>query len=151
MSITNRLCGRKRNRLSSRQNSRYAACSSRFHAEHHHYCCTLRGGRRTVHCCGRHAASLRGARAGREWCRGRVVGPPWRARRPRSPGVPALPDLDPPGKSFMRTNRKRQCWGSVTFWCGSRTSDQWIRIQLRIRLLPSVTLRIQRKFFYIFF
>ncbi len=93
-SITDRLCGRKRNRLSSRQNSRYAACSSRFHAEHHHYCCTLRGGRRTVHCCGRHAGSLCGVTAdGREWCRGRGVGPPWRARRPRSPGVPAHPDL----------------------------------------------------------
>jgi len=97
VSITNRLFGRKRNRLWSRQNSRYAACSSRFHVEHHHYCCchtaTLRGGRRTVHCCGHHAASLRGARAGREWCRGLVAGPPWRGRRPRYPGVPALPDL----------------------------------------------------------
>ncbi len=126
MSITNRLFGRKRNRLSSRQNSRYAACSSRFHVEHHHYCCrhkaALRGGRRTVHCCGRHAASLRGARAGREWCRGRGVGPPWRARRPRSPGVPALPNLDP-GKSFMRTHRKRAVMGIHDILVRIRTSD----------------------------
>ncbi len=39
----------------------------------------------------------------------------------------------------------RQCWGSETFWCGSGSPDPyhcyWIRlrIQLRIRLLSSVT------------
>jgi hypothetical protein len=50
-----------------------------------------------------------------------------------------------------------QCWGSVTFWCGPdpqiRTSDYWIRIriQLRIRLLSSVTKDAQKKIFRIFF
>ncbi len=45
--------------------------------------------------------------------------------------------------------------GSLTFWCGSGcricTSDQWIRIQLRIRLLSSVTLRMQKNYFFPYF
>jgi hypothetical protein len=44
-----------------------------------------------------------------------------------------------------------QCWGSVTFWCGSgsriRTFDYWIRIQLRIRFLSSVIVRMQKNIF----
>ncbi len=52
------------------------------------------------------------------------------------------------------------CRGSVTFWCGSgsrsafRTSDSWLRIWIRIRLwirlLFSVTLRMQKTHFIFF-
>jgi hypothetical protein len=38
-----------------------------------------------------------------------------------------------------RNKRKKQCWGSVTFWPRIRTSDKSIRIQLRIRLLQKKT------------
>jgi hypothetical protein len=48
-----------------------------------------------------------------------------------------------------------QCLGSVTFCVRIRIRGSvphpWIRIQLRIRLLYSVTLRMQKKFYSYFF
>ncbi len=54
---------------------------------------------------------------------------------------------------FIKINH---CRGSITFWCGSGsqsafcTSDSWIRIWIRIRLLFSVTLRMQKTYFIFF-
>ncbi len=49
-----------------------------------------------------------------------------------------------------------QYWGSVTFWCGSGSPDpylwlKWIRIQLRIRLCSSVTLRMPKNCVFSYF
>ncbi len=52
-----------------------------------------------------------------------------------------------------------KCWGSVTFWCGPRSGSAdsylrlmvWLRNELRIRLFSSLTLRLQKVKFFIFF
>ncbi len=66
---------------------------------------------------------------------------------------------------LIRSYGMRQCWGSVTFWCGSGSPDPylwlmiririwiqlWIRIQLRIRLLFSLILRMRKNIIFILF
>ncbi len=43
-----------------------------------------------------------------------------------------------------------RCWESVTFWILVPLT-KWIRIQLQIRLISSVILRMEKKNFHIFF